>query len=129
MAAERTPRGQRIVEQVRARKERHKQRGRLYRIVFGTVGALLIVLGLLLSAPGVPGPGLLLAVVGLGMLALEFDRAERLLERMALRLDRLSERASRWNGRQKALELALLALAVAAVMAAVLLWDVPFLPG
>ena len=82
------------IQKLRNRKERHRQRGRVYRVSFAAVGFLIILAGLVLSLPGVPGPGLLLVAVGLGMLALEFDRAERLLERIIDRVEDARERTS-----------------------------------
>jgi uncharacterized protein (TIGR02611 family) len=115
------------IERLRERKERHKQRGKIYRIAFGIVGALIVLAGLALSLPGVPGPGLLLAAFGLGMLALEFDRAERLLEKVLVRLERITEQASNASRTQKVL-LGLLAVAVAAAaVAAVVVWGIPYL--
>ena len=35
-----------------------------------------------MSGPGVPGPGIATILLGLVLLALEFERAERLLERV-----------------------------------------------
>ena len=117
------------METVRERKERHRQRGRIYRVSFGVAGGLLVLLGLMLSLPGVPGPGLVVAAVGLAMLALEFDRAERLLERVVGHIERASERAAGAGPVQKLLGGAVLALGAAAAVGAVLLWDIPFLPG
>ena len=110
---------------VRSQKKRHRERGKLYRVSFGAVGGFLILIGLLLTLPGVPGPGLLIVAVGLGMLALEFDRAERLLERVLGRLDRISEQASSIPGWLAA---ALALAAVGGAAAAVYLWDVPLVP-
>ena len=42
-------------------------------------GTVLVVAGLLLSLPMVPGPGLALALLGLALLATEFEWAKRLL--------------------------------------------------
>ena len=42
------------------------------------VGLILLVLGVILSLPFVPGPGVLLFVVGLGFLSHEFEWARRL---------------------------------------------------
>ena len=117
------------MERLRERKERHRQRGRIYRVSFGIAGALLVLLGLMLSLPGVPGPGLVVAAVGLAMLALEFDRAERLLERLVAYIDRVSERAGGAGPVQKLLRAAVLALGAAVALGAVILWDIPFLPG
>ena len=122
-------RAERMRERLRERKEAHKQRGRLYRIGVGIAGAVLVLAGLALSVPGVPGPGLLVAAVGLFLLALEFDRAERLLEKLLERLEDAGERASRAGPVQKALFFGGLALLGVAVLAAFVVWDVPVLPG
>jgi uncharacterized protein (TIGR02611 family) len=122
-------RSERMIARVRERKARHKQRGKLYRTGFGIVGVLVILAGLALSLPGVPGPGLVLVAVGLGMLALEFDRAERLLERILQRLDRVTDQAAAASPLQKAVVGVLALAAVAAAVAAVLLWEIPYVPG
>ena len=117
------------IERLRRRKEQHKQRSRVYRVSFGILGALVIMLGLLLSLPGIPGPGLLLVVVGLTMLALEFDRAERLLERALDQLEGMRERTKRAGVWQKALMAGLVTAAVLAAVAAVRVWEIPLVPG
>ena len=50
---------------------------RLYRIGVGVVGTVLVVGGLLLVP--LPGPGWLIVILGLAVLATEFERAQRLL--------------------------------------------------
>ena len=118
-----------MIERVREQKERHKQRPRIYRVAVAIGGFLVILLGLLLSLPGVPGPGIVLVVVGLGLLALEFDRAERLLEKVLDRVEHVVDQAAdapRW---QQILGIAVTLLAMAAVIAAFVLWDIPVLPG
>jgi uncharacterized protein (TIGR02611 family) len=122
-------RGGRMIERVRERKEQHKERGKLYRIGVAILGVLVILAGLALSLPGVPGPGLLLVAVGLALLALEFDRAERLLERILDQLERAGEGARAASPLQKALLALGLVLAAAAAVAALVLWDVPYVPG
>ena len=116
-----------LLDEFEARKARHKDRGRAYRVSFAMIGGTLIVLGALLSLPLVPGPGLPLLVLGLAMLALEFDWAERVLGSVLRRVEEAQNRvsASRWGGLFVAAGLA--ALAIAAI-AATLLWDVPLLP-
>lgn len=113
------------IKKLRERKEKHKQRGLLYRGLFVLIGVVVILGGLFLSVPGVPGPGLVLVVVGLGILALEFDPAERLLERILDRLEGARERAS--PVQQAVVGIGGLLVVIAAV-AAILLWDVPVLP-
>lgn len=112
------------MERIRERREKHRQRGRFYRVSFGLAGALLIAAGLLLALPGVPGPGLVLIAVGLGMLALEFDRAERLLDRTLEKL----ERAADTHPVVQAAGLAVFALLAVGFVVAIVLWDVPFIP-
>jgi uncharacterized protein (TIGR02611 family) len=118
-----------MIERVRERKEHHKRRSRLYRIAFGVAAVVVILAGVALSLPGVPGPGILLVIVGLGMLALEFDRAERLLERILERVEGVVEDASDAPLWQKLLGGAVTLAAIAAIVAAFVLWDVPLLPG
>jgi Putative transmembrane protein (PGPGW) len=114
------------IQRLRRRKERHKQRSKIYRVPFALIAVLILVAGLALALPGVPGPGLLLIAVGLGMLALEFDRAEQLLERILDRVEEAREKTSTWQ--QILLGAAGIAFAVGYVVA-VLLWDIPVVPG
>jgi multisubunit Na+/H+ antiporter MnhB subunit len=114
-----------MIEKLRERRERHLERNRIYRFGFAIVGVLLILAGLLLSLPGVPGPGLLVVAIGLGMLALEWDPAERLLERILYRLDDARD-ASRPV--QLALAAGIVLAAAGAFALTALLWDVPLLP-
>jgi multisubunit Na+/H+ antiporter MnhB subunit len=113
------------IEKLRERRERHAQRNRLYRIGFALAGTLLILAGLLLSLPGVPGPGLVVVAIGLGMLALEFDPAERLLERILYRLDDARD-ASRPV--QVAIVAGAVLLAAGAFVLTAAFFDVPLLP-
>jgi len=117
-----------MIERVRDRRERHKQRGRVYRIAFGIAGFVVLLAGIVLSLPFVPGPGLLLFAIGLGMLALEFAWAERLLERIVYRLEQAGERAARATPLQKALVGGAILLGTGAVIAAAFLWDLPGVP-
>ena len=96
------------IERLRRRKERHQQRNKVYRFMFATVGVLVILIGIALIP--LPGPGWLVVAVGVGMLALEFDRMERLLERILERLEKTTENLSH---RQKIL---LVVLGVAGVV-------------
>lgn len=114
------------IKALRRRKERHKRRSKVYRVPFALAGALIIVAGLALSLPGIPGPGLLVIAVGLGMLALEFDRAERLLERILDAVEDARERTSIWQ--QVALGILGLAAAVGYAVA-VVMFEIPYLPG
>lgn len=116
------------MERLRHRKELHRQRSRAYRIAFGIAGFVVLLGGIVLSLPLVPGPGLLFVAVGLGMLALEFAWAERLLERVADRLEQAGERAARATKGQRAAAVAATVACAAALMAVAVMWDVPGVP-
>lgn len=66
------------------------------RIVKAILGLLLILVGLLLSIPGVPGPGLALVALGLLLLSEQFPWARRILEWAKGKFRELRERV---NGR------------------------------
>jgi uncharacterized protein (TIGR02611 family) len=117
-----------LLVKLRERKERHKQRHLLHRIAIVLVGVLIVLAGAALSAPGVPGPGIAVILIGLGFLALEFDWAERLLERGIIWADRTKDRAEETSPKQRILAGIAGALVVAAFIAAAILWDIPLLP-
>lgn len=117
-----------MVRKLAERKRRHKQRGRLARAGVVALGVLLVLAGIVLSGPGIPGPGFAVILIGLAFLALEFDRAERLLERVMVWADRAKARTDRATAREKIVVGAVVALGVAAFVAAALLWDIPLLP-
>ncbi|MDQ4048124.1 MAG: PGPGW domain-containing protein, partial [Actinomycetota bacterium] len=77
-----------MLVKLQERKKRHAQRSLPTRIAVVVLGVVLVVAGILLSGPGIPGPGFLVILLGLSFLALEFDRAERLLARAIIWGDR-----------------------------------------
>jgi uncharacterized protein (TIGR02611 family) len=117
-----------LLVKLRERKERHKQRHILHRIAVVILGFLIVLAGIGLSLPSVPGPGVAVILIGLGFLALEFDRAERLLERAIVWADRAKDRAEETSTTQRVLAGIAGALAVAAFVVAAALWDIPLLP-
>jgi uncharacterized protein (TIGR02611 family) len=117
-----------LLVKLHERRVRHRQRGIVKRAAVVVFGFFLVLAGIVLSLPGVPGPGIATVLVGLTFLALEFDRAERLLERTILWAEAAKDRAERSSPRQRALTAALVAVVVAAGIAAAILWDVPLLP-
>jgi uncharacterized protein (TIGR02611 family) len=120
------PRKRRLVDGVRERREKHLERSRIVRIVVAIFGFLVVLAGLAMLV--LPGPGLLVIAIGLGILALEFVWAERLLERTVDKLDEATDAVKRSSRKQQALGVVLLALAAAGLVAAAVLWDVPLLP-
>lgn len=110
------------------RKRRHERRGPAARVGVVVLGLLLVLAGIVLSGPGIPGPGVLVILLGLSFLALEFDRAERILEGGIVWADNAKRRADAASPRQKALSTAAGLLAVAAFVLAAVRWDIPLLP-
>src|SRR5215216_4668048 len=82
-----------LLVKLHERRLHHQQRGRLHRAAIVALGFFLIMIGIGMSGPGVPGPGIATILVGLTFLALEFDRAERLLERAIRWADVAKDRA------------------------------------
>ncbi|MGH2714094.1 MAG: PGPGW domain-containing protein [Thermoleophilaceae bacterium] len=117
-----------LLIKLRERKERHKQRHPVHRAAVVVLGFLIVLAGIVMSGPGIPGPGIAVILIGLGFLALEFDRAERLLERAIIWADRAKDRAEETSPRQRILAGLAGALVVAAFLVAAVLWDIPLLP-
>jgi len=86
-----------------------------YRMAVGVVGGLIVALGVL--AIPLPGPGWLIVIAGLFVLATEFTWAERLLDFTRRHVKRWSD----WVGRQALWVRLVLGLATAAFVYAVLL--------
>ena len=116
------------IQKLRERKQRHKQRSKVVRLGWMILGLVLVLGGIVLSLPLVPGPGFLLIFVGLAMLALEFDRVERLVEKLVYRVDQLEESAKKASPLQRGLVIAAIVVGCAAFVAASLRWDLPLLP-
>jgi uncharacterized protein (TIGR02611 family) len=116
------------IQKLRERKQRHKQRSKVVRLAWMILGIVLVLAGIVLSLPLVPGPGFLLIFVGLAMLALEFDRVERLVERLVYRVDQLEESAKKASPLQRTLVIAAIGAGCAAFVAAAVRWDLPVLP-
>jgi uncharacterized protein (TIGR02611 family) len=117
-----------LLIKLQERKERHKQRNILYRVGIVIVGVLIVIAGIVMSGPGVPGPGIVTIIVGLGFLALEFDWAERWLERVIIWGDRAAERAEQTTPRQRLIAGIATSVAVGAFATAAILWDIPLIP-
>jgi len=114
------------VEQLRRRRERHRRRPRLVRVLVAVGGFLTFLGGLALLV--LPGPGIPLVVVGLGLLALEFRWAEAVLVRTLRRAELASRVARSRSRRQKAAGAGVLVAGAGGVVAALLAWGLPELP-
>jgi uncharacterized protein (TIGR02611 family) len=117
-----------LLKRLRERKARHKQRHLVHRVGVVVLGFFTVLVGIVMSGPGVPGPGIAVILVGLGLLALEFDRAERLLARAIIWADMAAIRAEQTTPAQRVMAGIVVALAVAGFVVAAVLWDIPLLP-
>ena len=117
-----------LLIKLQARKVRHKQRNIVHRGAIVVLGVLIVCAGIILTLPGVPGPGIVTILFGVGFLALEFDWAERLLERVILWGDRTAERAEQATMRQRVVTGIVTVLVVGAFVVAAILWDIPLVP-
>jgi uncharacterized protein (TIGR02611 family) len=125
MESERRPRPK-LIEKLEARRATHRERGRLFRIGFGIVGALVLLGGVIMLVT--PGPAFVLIPIGLAMLSLEFVWAERLLEKSLEQAQIAQQKATQTTRTQRILGGIAFLLGVAACFLAVLWWDIPLLP-
>jgi uncharacterized protein (TIGR02611 family) len=116
-----------LIERIRARQERHRQRNRIFRAAFAIAGFVVLLLGVVMLFT--PGPGWAVIVIGLGMLALEFAWAERLLERVIDQMERAADQVTKGSPVRRAALIAAGVLVLAALVAAIVVWDIPFFPG
>src|SRR5918994_2781289 len=117
-----------LLIKLRERKERHKQRNVLQRIGIVILGVLVVIAGIIMSGPGVPGPGIVTILLGLGFLALEFDWAERWMEKVIIWGDRAAGRAENATRGQRIAAGIATTVAVGAFAVAAILWDIPLIP-
>ena len=115
-----------LSEKLARRRERHVQHSMAYRVLF-VIAAFAVLLGGIALIP-LPGPGWAIVFVGLGMLALEFKWAEKLMEKVLDRLDGFREAAENASPAQKAFSAVATVLGIAAFAVAAILWNIPLLP-
>lgn len=115
---------QRALKRLHTHLHRNRITGLATKIVITIVGTVVILIGIVLSGPGVPGPGLLVIVFGLAILSTEFEWAERLLRRARAWLERSRDRVRDMDPvvRRRRILLTLLAMAVIAGGVGAYLW-------
>jgi uncharacterized protein (TIGR02611 family) len=114
-----------LVRKLREQRERHLERGRIYRGAIVTAGIIVLLCGLALLA--LPGPAFLVIPIGLALLSLEFAWAERLLEKALVQADAAKEKAKDTSPQQRILTVLAIATGAAAAIALVLYYDIgPF---
>ncbi|WP_081685812.1 PGPGW domain-containing protein [Candidatus Solirubrobacter pratensis] len=116
----------RIIERLLQRQEHHRTRHPVFRIAWGAAGFLVLIAGVIMLVT--PGPAFVLIPLGLAMLALEFEWAERLLEKALEEAEKAKRRAENATRTQRVLGIAGTLAVVAACVAAVMLVNVPVLP-
>jgi uncharacterized protein (TIGR02611 family) len=116
-----------LIERVRSRRERHKERHHLYRIGFAVAGFVVLAAGVVMLVT--PGPGIAVIVIGLAMLALEFAWAERWLEQLLDKAEQAVDQVTHGSPLKRALLLGAGAVAAVASIAMVVFWDIPYFPG
>ena len=115
----------RLVQKLRDQRERHLERGRIYRAAFVVAGVIVLLGGLALLV--LPGPAFLVIPIGLALLSLEFAWAEQLLEKALLQADAAKDKAKETTPQQRVLTGLAVGAGVAAVAALVLYYDIgPF---
>ena len=102
-----------LIRKLLARREQHLRRSLLYRIVFGVTGAVVLGVGVVMLVT--PGPAFVLIPVGLAMLALEFEWAEKLLVRALQQAEKARAKAGNATRTQKVLGALGTAIVVAVV--------------
>ena len=115
-----------LVRKLRARQAEHRKRGRLYRAMYVALGAVVLAAGVAMLA--LPGPAFVVIPIGLAILSLEFEWAERMLEKALMKGEEARRSAAAATPAQKALSAVAVALAAAAAVAAAIVWDIPLLP-
>ena len=116
-----------LIERVRERQARHRERNRVFRVAFAVVGFLVLAAGLVMLVT--PGPGIPVIIIGLGMLALEFAWAERWLERLLDRVEQAVDQVTQGSPLRRALLLGAGTAAVVAIVVMMVFWDLPYFPG
>lgn len=113
-------------EKLAAKREVHRTRGRVYRVLFIVTGAIVTFGGVAMLV--LPGPGLVTIALGLTMLAMEFAWAERALERALERAESASATAREASRAQKAAAVGAVVAGVAALAAWAAVADIPIVP-
>ncbi|MSU76214.1 hypothetical protein EXS54_01950 [Patescibacteria group bacterium] len=78
-----------LIEKLRRNRLSHRQRSKIFRFLVILAGMLLVLAGLIMLVT--PGPAFVVLPAGLYLLALEFDWAERLLEKVLKRAEQAQD--------------------------------------
>jgi uncharacterized protein (TIGR02611 family) len=115
-----------LVKKLEARRETHRDHGKIYRAAFVIAGVVLVLGGLAMLV--LPGPAFLVIPIGLAILSLEFAWAGRMLDAALVQADHAKDKAAHTTRRQKILTAVAIGAAIAACVVAAILYDIPVLP-
>jgi hypothetical protein len=115
-----------LLEKLADQRERHRRRPRPVRWLIAAAGLTLFLGGVAMLV--LPGPAFAVIPIGLFLLALEFEWAERWLERSVEEAEKAKRRAAETTRTERILGAASVALAVAGLAAWAILGDIPVLP-
>lgn len=115
-----------LIANLAQRRERHRERNRLYRVAFALAGVTITGAGVVMFVT--PGPALVVIPVGLAMLALEFAWAERLLEQAVKRAEAAKQSAVEASRLERIVTVLAIVTGTGAFVAAAILWDIPLIP-
>ena len=112
-----------LVRKLQERRETHKDRHKVVRAGFLTVGLVLVLGGAAMLV--LPGPAFLVIPIGLAILSLEFAWAGRLLDTSLEKADDAKRKAEQASRKQKLLTAGATVCALAAAAILVAAYDLP----
>jgi uncharacterized protein (TIGR02611 family) len=102
-----------FVQKLEARREHHRERGVIYRVLFGLAGVIVLLAGVVMLIT--PGPAFVLIPIGLAMLSMEFAWAAVALDKALEQAQVAQEKAAKTSPAQRVLGIVAGLLAVAAL--------------
>jgi uncharacterized protein (TIGR02611 family) len=115
-----------LVERLRAQRAQHLERPKIVRAAIAVAGFTLLLGGIAMLV--LPGPAFAVIPVALAILSLEFAWAGRLLEKALVQAEKAKVTAARTSRTQRVVVATAVGLAVAAAIAASILWEIPLVP-
>jgi len=88
-----------IIRRLLARQATHRRRHPVFRVAWAAAGFVVLTAGVIMLVT--PGPAFVLIPVGLAMLALEFEWAERLLEKALVQAEKARAKAAATSTAQR----------------------------
>lgn len=113
------------LKRLHARLHAHPVTGAVTKVVITIAGLVVIAVGVVLSGPGIPGPGFVVIIAGLALLATEWSWAERLLTKARAALKKQTDKVRAMDPavRRRRAVLGTLAVVVVCGATALLIWQ------